>query len=502
MGSYLMDEIKTICVVGGGSAGSLSALTLRRLLPGRRVISVSAPNIPVIGVGESTTAYVPVFLHNILALDRARFHKEVQPSWKLGIRFVWGPEEFPHFNYPFSFELSERVGTLRKRAAYYLRELGGSAGIFSALMDEDKSPILLQNGKHNIIEQPFGYHIDNPKFLKYLETIATELGVETVNGNVVDTVQDSAGNIRQLVFEDKQTIDADLFVDCSGFKSLLLGKTLGERFVSYSPPLRCDSAIVGDILRAGTIRPYTSAETMENGWCWRIELPERESIGYVFSSKFCSDEEAVTELRRKNPQLTGDLRTIRFPSGRYENFWRKNVVAIGNASGFVEPLESTALHVICEQLVMVCSTLLDSDYRIEPTARDDANARFRENWDSIRDFLAIHYKFNQRCDSEFWRVCQRETDLGKAEEIVRRYQEIGPHMATGSMFKPGALVQFEGYLALLMGQRVPTKSASVFDEQDLQDWQKLQHLYQSTTTKALSVRDALNVVQQSGWQWN
>ena len=497
-----MDEIKTICVVGGGSAGSLSALTLRRLLPGRRVISVSAPNIPVIGVGESTTAYVPVFLHNVLALDRARFHKEVQPSWKLGIRFVWGPGEYSHFNYPFSFELTERVGSLRKRAAYYYRELGGSAGIFSALMDEDKSPILLQNGKHNIIDQPFGYHIDNPRFLEYLEAIAAELGVESVKGNVVDTVQDDAGNITQLVFDDDRTVDADLFVDCSGFKSLLLGKTLKERFVSFSPPLRCDSAIVGDIRRTGTIRPYTSAETMENGWCWRIELPERESVGYVFSSKFCSDEEATAELKRKNPGLTDDLRTIRFPSGRYENFWRNNVVAIGNASGFVEPLESTALHVICEQLVLVCSTLLDSDYRIEPAAVDDANTRFRENWDSIRDFLAVHYKFNQRCDSEFWRVCRSETDLGKAEDIVRRYQEIGPHTATGTGFKPGALVQYEGYLALLMGQRVPTRSASVFDEQDLQDWQMLQQLYQSTAGRALPVREALKLVQQPDWQWN
>lgn len=496
-----MKEIKTICVVGGGSAGSLSALTLKRLLPGRRVISVSAPNIPVIGVGESTTAYLPDFLHNQLALDRKRFYEEVKPSWKLGIRFVWGPEDVPHFNYPFSFELSERVGNLRKRAAYYYRELGGSSGMFSTLMDLDMSHVVLNQGRHDIVNQPFGYHIDNARFLKYLEKVAGELGVESVKANIVDVNKDDNGGIERLVFEDGQTLEADMFVDCSGFKSLLLGEVLGEKFVSYEKQLRCDSAIVGDIPRDGLIRPYTSAETMDNGWCWRIELPERESVGYVFSSRFCSDEEAIAELKRKNPNLPDDLRTVRFPSGRRENFWKKNVVAIGNASGFVEPLESTALHVICEQLVMVCAALLDSDYRIEPAAQRDTNARFRKTWDAIRDFIAVHYKFNERSKSEFWEDCRTDTDIGQAQEIVDIYKEAGPHTAMKNSVVSDTLVQFEGYLALLIGQRVPTKSTSIFDEQDLKDWRSLQDLYKTTAANAVPLREALNIVSQPDWKW-
>jgi tryptophan halogenase len=496
-----MKEIKTICVIGGGSAGSLSALTLKRLLPGRRVISVSAPDMPVIGVGESTTAYLPQFLHRQLGLDRRRFYEEVRPSWKLGIRFVWGPADVPHFNYPFSFELSERVGRLRKRSAYYVRELGGDPGIFSRLMDRDKSPVITDKGHYSLIDQPFGYHIDNPRFLAYLERQAAEAGVEAVKASIVDTVRDETGDIASLVFDDHQTLEADFFIDCSGFGSILLGKTIKEPFVSFSPPLRCNSAIVGDIPRTGLIRPYTSAETMDNGWCWRIELPERESVGYVFSSEFCSDEAATEELRRKNPKLTGDLRTIRFPSGRYQNFWRHNVAAIGNASGFVEPLESTALHVICEQLVSVCGALLDSDYRIEPKARDDANMRFRRTWDSIRDFLAVHYKFNTRSDTAFWQTCRAETDLGQAAEVVDLYQEVGPHAAMRSAVVPETLVQFEGYLALLIGQQVPTKSKSTFDDEDRQDWKALQTLYRTTAAKALPLRDALKVVARPDWRW-
>ena len=497
-----MKEIKTICVVGGGSAGSLSALTLKRLLPGRKVLSVSAPGIPVIGVGESTTAYLPDFLHKQLALDRKRFYEEVKPSWKLGIKFIWGPKERTHFNYPFAFELSERVGNLRKRGAYYYRELGGSPGIFSSLMDDDLSHIIRDNGKNNIIDQPFGYHIDNQRFLAYLENVGAELGVETIKGNIVDTTTNEEGHITQLVFDDQRIVEADFFVDCSGFKSLLLAETMGEQYVSYSKQLRCDTAIVGDIPREGTIRPYTTAETMENGWCWHIELPERKSIGYVFSSRFCSPDDAMAELQFRHPEVLDDLRTIRFPSGRYENFWNGNVAAIGNASGFVEPLESTALHVICEQLVIMCAALLDSDYRIEPAARNDANARFRKTWDAIRDFISVHYKFNQRSDSEFWQDCRNDTPLGDAEEIVRLYQEVGPHNATKMAVVSDTLVQFEGYLALLIGQNVPSRSISVFDEQDIQDWQSLQTIYQATAAKAVPVREALNIVSSDNWQWH
>ncbi|WP_135506218.1 tryptophan halogenase family protein [Roseovarius aestuariivivens] len=497
-----MKEIKTICVVGGGSAGSLSALTLKRLLPGRRVISLRAPNIPVIGVGESTTAYLPQFLHGQLKLDRAQFYKEVQPSWKLGIRFVWGPQERDHFNYPFSFELSERVGTLRKRAAYYHLQLGGTTGLLGALMDDDTAPIVAENGRYGMIDLPFGYHIDNQRFLAYLEKQATAFGVENVIATMTGVEKTETGDITALQLDDDRRIEADLFVDCSGFRSLLLKEQMGAQFQSFSPPLRCDTAVLGDIPRDGTIRPYTSAETMECGWCWKIELPERVSVGYVHSSDYISLEDAKAELRRKTPDLTEELRVVRFPSGRFDRFWIGNVAAMGNASGFVEPLESTALHVICEQLVSLCGALLDSDYRIEAAAQADANRRFAATWDAIRDFLAVHYKFNTRSDSQFWQDCRADTQLGDAEDIVRLYQEIGPHTAMKSVIGQERIVQFEGYLALLMGQQVPTCAKSHFDAQDLKDWKDWQARIAALRKKAVPLRRALDVVSRPDWTWN
>lgn len=494
--------IERICVLGGGSAGYLSAVTLKRLLPGRQVTAVFSPQKPVIGVGEATTAYLPVFLHQLLKLARRRFYAEVQPSWKLGIRFEWGPPDVSHFNYPFGFELSERVDPLRKRAAYYCLAKGGYPGPFSALMDKGLSHCVVHEGHYGLIDQPFGYHIPNKRFLAYLDGIAREFGVEFVEGGVVDVRQDDTGDVRSLTLDDGRELTADLFVDCSGFDSMLLSKTCGERFVSYGDTLLCDTAIVGEHDRDGTIRPYTTAETMDHGWCWRIELPEKVTLGYVHASQFCSPEEATREMREKKPELGDDLRVIKFPSGRYENYWSGNVVAIGNASGFVEPLESTALHVIAEQLVTTCATLLDSDYRIEPPARDAANEQFRQTWDSLRDFLAVHYKFNGRLDTPFWQHCREKIPLGDAQPLADLYRKIGPHTACKALVPKDNVVQFEGYLALLMGQHVATNCTSLLDDRDLRDWEVIQNHVSQQVSQALPVREALKVVSSPAWNWD
>ena len=177
--------------------------------------------------------------------------------------------------------------------------------------------------------------------------------------------------------EDGRILEADLFLDCSGFKSLLLKETLHEKYVSYADSLFCDRAVVGSFPRKGLIPPYTTAETMENGWCWKIEFEDHVTRGYVFSSGFCGEDEAGKELLAKNPELGDDLRTVGFPSGRYENFWSHNVVAIGNASGFVEPLEATAIHLIATQLQLLVQGLKDSGRRLVPAMGNLQNRRYR-----------------------------------------------------------------------------------------------------------------------------
>ncbi len=183
--------------------------------------------------------------------------------------------------------------------------------------------------------------------------------------------------------------------------SLLLGKTLAEPFQSFSPTLFCDRAVVGGWERDGEIiQPYTVVETMNSGWCWRIDHEHRINRGYVYASSFTSDDEAEREFRAKNPKV-GPTRVVHFRTGRYERSWVKNVVAIGNASGFVEPLEATSLGAIGSECALLAETLLDCDFQPNTSQVREFNRAMATNWDNIRRFLAIHYKFNTRLDTPF-----------------------------------------------------------------------------------------------------
>jgi tryptophan halogenase len=495
------ERVKSVCVVGAGSAGFISAVTLKRMLPELDVTVVYSSKLPVIGVGESTTDIFPRFLHHQLQLDRHRFFEEVRPSWKLGVRFEWGAKEVPHFNYGFDQVFSARIPPMRKCGAFYCLDAPVDSGYFWALMDRSQSPLVIApNGQYNLL--PGGaYHIPNQRFLNYMLGIARELGVRFVDGTIEHVTQDDAGNVASVNLKDGHEICADLFIDCSGFESLLLDKTLGESYVSYSNTLVCDRAVIGSWQRNSAILPYTTSQTMNHGWCWRIEFEDIVTRGYVYSSQFCSDDEAIEELKLKNPELTGDLRAIKFPSGRYENFWVRNVIAIGNASGFVEPLEATALHLIAVQLSAACAALLDSNCQIVPSVQRAINRQFRTMWDDVRDFLAVHYKFNEKLDTPFWLHSRAETGLGGAQALIDLYQEAGPHRLGEAQLPRESIFRYEGYLTMLIGQRVPTQFRSELNDRDRQDWAQHRQRILSLISNALPVREGLHAVRDPRFQW-
>ncbi len=487
-------QVKTVCIVGAGSAGFLAAVTIKRLLPRLKVTIVYSPNVPVIGVGESTIDFFARFLHQHLQLERQRFFREVEPSWKLGVRLQWGPPDRSHFNYSFDRVLYSRPEPLRKRTAYYCLDDLQDAGPLSALMDRSLSPVLLSaDGRHRLLPGA-AYHLENKKFLAYLKRLAAELGVEFVEADVADVLCNEAGYVSELCLEDGQRLAADLFVDCSGFRSLILGKKLGVRYVSYADALFCDTAVIGSFQRTGDIAPYTTAETMDHGWCWKIEFRDRVTRGYVYSSHFCDQDDAVRELKTKNPKLGDDLRLVKFPSGRYENYWVKNVVAIGNASGFVEPLEATALHLIAVQLLSLCGALQDSDFYLDPRAQDLENLQFRRVWDDVRDFLAVHYKFNERLNTPFWQHCRRETQLGEAQALVEAYEALGPHRSCEVYVPRESIFAYDGYLAMFLGMRVATRYESRLTDEDHRDWKRYQESIRSGIANAAAVRESLEIV--------
>jgi len=494
-------NVNKIIVLGAGSAGLLSAVTLKRLLPNADVSVVYSSRIPVIGVGESTTAYLPTFLHRTLQLDPARFYREVKPSWKLGIKFIWGDPRDSHFNYTFDGILGLRPDLLGKRTSYYCLDDANDYSHFSALMDRDLAPFY--QGRNNQIQMQggYGYHVQNRQFLEYLKSVAVQLGVELIDGDVTKANQAEDGSVKSLQLEDGREVMGDLFIDCSGFRSMLLSKTMGEKFASYDQSLFCDTAVVGSWSNTdGTINPYTTAETMDHGWCWRIDFDDHITRGYVYSSQFCDEETATAELRAKNPQI-GEVRSIKFTSGRYENFWNKNVVAIGNSSGFVEPLEATALHLIAQQLTSIAGVLVDGDGRIWPEVIREENRQFQRSWDEVRDFLALHYKFNFHSDTPFWQHCQNETDLGFTKELVEMYSKIGPHRSCEGLIPLESMFSFDGYLAMLIGMRVPTTYTNQFSVTDKEDYARYRDRIRADVSQALTVRQAHQAVATNQFQW-
>jgi tryptophan halogenase len=443
-----------VVIVGGGSAGYLAALTLNRLNPKGVDVTVLDPDsIPTIGVGESTTSEMPPFLHRVLGVDVCRFYREVQPTLKLGIRFAWGEPGDDGFNYPFD------RGDLR--TAHLHEGHFDNATFGTMLMSAGRVPVLKTGAdKHlSLLDcQPYGYHIDNARFLAFLRRIATERGVRVANQVVKEFVTASEGGLAAMRLEDDSLASFDLFVDCTGFRRALLGGALGTPFISFRDSLFCDSAVTGTLPHGGTIKPYTTAETMPSGWLWNIPQRGSDHVGYVFSSAHCSPDEARQYLRWQHPDI-GFERDIRFQSGRLKQWVCGNVVALGNASAFVEPLESTALFMIVRQCLLLAHNVTAVAAGDELTAIR-LNEAIASTWDYLRWFLSIHYRFNRRLDSPFWNDCRAEVDISGAEAILARYRQPASAVTaaaagtarSGIWASPQTNFDAFGYEALLLGQ--------------------------------------------------
>ena len=491
--------IANVLVLGGGSAGLLAALSLRARLPDLRVRVVHSPEIGIIGVGEGSTTDLPNHLHGFLGIDPRRFHAEVRPTWKLGVRFLWGPR--PQFDYTFTNRVTARVPQLRKGVGYYGYEDFPPSDFGSALMHHGKAFARQPNGAPDV-QRFAAYHMENADFVACLERIARERGIEFLEGKV-ERVERSEAGVGALVLAGGERLTADLFVDASGFRSELLGGALEEPFQSYDDTLLCDRAVAGGWERgAEPIQPYTTAETMDAGWAWQIEHERHINRGYVYSSAFISDDAAEEEFRRKNPQVQ-KTRVVKFRTGRYARNWVGNVVAIGNAAGFVEPLEATALLVICHQARLLALALADSDCAPTATLRESSNRIIAGLWDEIRDFLAIHYRYNTRLGTPFWAHCREAVALHGAEPIVRFYEENGPSTVSEiDVLNPmRSIFRLEGFYTMLLGQKVPHRRPYDATPAERQAWTAHCARYAEIAARGLSIRESLDVVRSPHWNW-
>jgi len=490
--------VQRIAVLGGGSAGFMVALTLKRKLPHLDVEVIRSPDIGVIGVGEGTTIAFPKHFFEYLRLKPQQFYAVAEPTWKLGIKFLWGPRK--EFYYTFSYEFQHRYPELSRNNGFFYTDDFPYAGRASAFMAHDKAFPRRADGSPEF-HNNHAYHIENHKLVSWLENVAREFGVKVTDATV--TPERGNDGIAALITGDGKRTEADLYVDASGFRSELLGKALGEPFINYSDALFCDRAVIGGWPRTDEpIRPYTTAETMEAGWCWQIEHENWINRGYVYASNFISDKDALGELLRKNPKIANEPRVVKFRSGRYARNWVGNVVAVGNAVGFVEPLEATALQVICVEASTLADSLIDSV--CGPTSTlvqlyNDYNARA---WDDIRDFLAVHYKFNTRLDSPFWRACRNDTALHGAQFLVDFYRENGPSVVAGAqLLHPSNSFGMDGYLALLVGQNVPHEKPFTPPLKEKETWRSRCNTWALEARRGLDVKQCLEATRKPGMKW-
>jgi tryptophan halogenase len=482
--------IRRVGVLGGGTAGYLTALALRAKRPWLEVTLVETPTVPIIGVGESTTPSMVTFLHHYLGIDPAELYRRVGPTWKQGIRFDWGPDP-DGFVAPFDWD----TNSIGMRGSIAAQGDINAASLQALLMKADRTPVFdLGEGRHLSLMKylPFAYHLDNARFVTYLTELALERGVQHLNARIAEVVRSADDWVDHLRMTDGQQLSFDMYVDCTGFPSVLLGKGLATPYQSFSSSLFTDSAVTGNVDHGGHLRPYTTAITMDAGWCWNIPTRESNHLGYVYSSAMMSDDAAAQELARRFPGVS-EPRQVRFRVGRHEQIWRGNVMGVGNSYAFVEPLESSGLLMITWAILALVSTLPAS--WADPRPHALVNAALAGRWDAVRWFLAVHYRFNTRLDTPFWKEARERTDVAGMQPLLDVYAAGAPLRFRDKVtlaFAQSSAPTFYGIAGIdtiLMGQKVPARL--VAPAEPLEHWRRRKAGADALVRRALPQADAL-----------
>ncbi len=404
-----MNMMRKICILGGGTAGWMTAAAISNKLNalGLDIELVESDQIGTIGVGEATLPHIR-FFNQALGIDEREFMKSTHATFKLGIEFCdWG-RLGDHYVHPFG-DYGFPVGDLD----FHQLWLKLNAAKRVPRLDEYSYPVVAaEKGKFqlpgpdtNKIGSNFGYayQFDSSLYAKFLRTYCEGKGVARTEGKVVNAVRDpNTGDVRKIELDDGREIEADLYVDCSGFRGVLIEQSLETGYDDWSHWLPCNRAVAVPSESRGKLLPYTRATARKAGWQWRIPLQHRTGNGHVYWNEFISDDEATTQLMStlEGPALA-DPKQLYFKTGRRRKFWNQNVVCIGLSGGFLEPLESTSIHLIQEGITALIELFPDGS--INALDREEYNERMALNFERVRDFLLLHYVATQRDDSEMWR---------------------------------------------------------------------------------------------------
>lgn len=487
-------------VLGGGTAGYLSALAIKKHIKHAEVSIIDSSKLGPIGVGEATVDAIVPFLHRFLGLNIHHFYEVVRPTWKFGIRFEWGSRGKSHFNAP--FEWSNNTIGIRGSLEYT-----GNINFWneqSRMMDKKVVPFFVKSDgsvRSHLHHYKFAYHLDNGTFISYLKAQARLSKVRIVDRIVkeVELNLSNSENIESIRYDDGSIEYYDYYVDCSGFKSLLLEKKYGSKFVSFDQSLFTDRALTFNMRNNGKIKPYTTATTMKNGWCWTIPLRQEDHCGYVYSSSFCDGAAAKSEIEKLYPGER-EYSQISFKSGRHESFWIGNMIAIGNSFAFVEPLESTGILMICNQIRTLVHYF--SLVEEEPTLVGMVNKKVCSQWDRLKWFLAVHYKYNNRYASPFWKYAREKTDTSGLDEVLAVFRNGAPLTLRReellNTVKKSAIAPFYGLAGLdciLLGQKVKSKLLPMMESKE--QWFRRKEAVENLLANALPQEQALKLIDKN-----
>jgi tryptophan halogenase len=447
------DRINRIVIIGGGTAGWMAAAALGRYLAhgDTRICLVESDEIGIIGVGEATIPTIRTF-NGLLGIDEAKFLQATQGTYKLGIEFVdWGARGQVYFH-PFGRYGRDIAGIdfhqlyLRERLR---RPMPGIESFCISAMAARAGRFLQPASDASHPEHDFNYafHIDASLYARFLRTYAESQGIQRLEGKVVDTALDAeSGFVQSVRLADGRCIQGELFIDCSGFRGLLIEQALATGYENWSQWLPCDRAIAVPSVNVAPPAPYTRSTARAAGWQWRIPLQHRTGNGHVYSSSFMDAAHAEAILLNNLPgEPLAPPRHLSFVTGRRKLAWNRNVVALGLSAGFVEPLESTSIHLI--QLGIAKLLALFPDRRFSPVERDEYNRAMQTTFESVRDFVTLHYKLTTRSDTPFWTNC-RDMDIPETlERKLALFRGRGRNLRT-----EGELFGLTSWVAVMLGQ--------------------------------------------------
>nr|WP_024330303.1 tryptophan halogenase family protein [Simiduia agarivorans] len=445
-------KVSKVVVLGGGTAGWMSAALLKKVLGDTVSIElVESEQIGAVGVGEATIPPIQL-VNSVLGLNEAEFLRETNATIKLAIKFEnWKQQGHSYFH---TFGAPGKSTAFCHFHHYWTR--ANQAGHPSDLWDYDLNYQCAINGRFAhiksqdpVFELPYAYHFDASLYAKFLRKISEAMGVSRTEGIVKDaTLNSETGMVESLLLDDGRQVAGDFFIDCSGFRGLLIQSKCGAGYDDWSHLLPCNSAVAMPSERLPETLPYTRSIAHQAGWQWRIPLQHRNGNGMVYCSHYISDDEAIATLSANlDTAPLADPKIIRFTTGRTRKPWSRNVVAVGLSSGFLEPLESTSIHLIQSAVVRLIKLFPHNG--IDAANVAEYNKQSEIEYLQVRDFLILHYFVNERQDSPFWR------DMQQLDIPASLRHKIDLFESTGKLFREQEdLFAESSWLQVMLGQGI------------------------------------------------